>query len=507
MRQVKAGASVLAALAALSVGVAGASLASCGGVRLSEGDGQAPPASSVVRGKSCIGGSAQRSTPPHNEMPRNGITAEALAASRPLLDYLGSNSLAQASFEPPALPVPVAKALSGESTRTLFEYIVSCALDACQAIGAKWYRDDGAEQGAIVHGELGLCAHEASPYGDWSAGPPTQACKEVVSSCVLSRVNAHGRRVVISARDPRGALKLLDRVPVETSFREREQRTRPVSFTLCDGREGAPPDCGWEAQYVGKCTPDTVFKLSPPPGVAEVRVCKGVYGCDAAPGAVHPPYAGLADRSSGSPDEFRCPSDEASRGYFGVMVKRAPGTPAGADLTVTASCAEGTECKYPATESEVFPFEEGGFYGDLFAPGSPTVVSIDTAIPGCPREVVRDMLSGSMYACASPVWSDGVAHLTDRLCAGPTSPCFQNPPGPCWGPAIACSAGQFTNCHSGGCESTPPGAPQPIERDCEGTNASLSTWANTITVYLNHRCDLSRDLDSCRAALGLDAEL
>lgn len=503
-------------LVALAIGVPAAWLVGCSGEGANPGGaatvtplpsltvptpGDTGALAAGLHGRACTDHGAVRTTLAHNDLPRNALTAESLAVSKPLLDYIAANKLVQASLAPSAIPPQVAAVLNNLETRTLLTYITSCALDACEALDLTWRDPQGALQKQVFHGELGLCAG-SSPYGNWASAPPTQDCREVVSACVLARVNAHEKRVVLSARDPKKVLQVLPKVPVEVSYRD--GLGSPVSLLDC-GSGTSSPDCGWQARYVGKCTAGKVsLKLdaAASPSSVDVRVCKGIYGCDSsgAPPAYAGPVSGFSRAAGADTMELDCPQEGLSSGYFSVMVKSTSGSPTSADVA-SATCAGGG-CVYPATESQVFTYDEGTFYGDLFAAGSTSTASGGT-IDGCPREIARDMLAGSLYACYSDVWSNGFAHFADRLCAGPNSPCFVTPPGKCSEAAVACPT---ANCHSGGCESvSDPLLPaQPLRKDCEGTDNPPKTWANTITVYLNHPCDISRDGDTCAKMLAVD---
>jgi hypothetical protein len=69
-------------------------------------------------------------------------------------------------------------------SREFFEYLVSCALPEGEAM--TW-------QSQTWPGELGLCPA-------WKTSAPDLACQELVSSCLLARINAYGETVQISLR-------------------------------------------------------------------------------------------------------------------------------------------------------------------------------------------------------------------------------------------------------------------------------------------------------------------
>ena len=151
--------------------------------------------------------------------------------------------------------------------------------------------------------------------------------------------------------------------------------------------------------------------------------------------------------------------------------------PATADVALSAP---GVYRRYPASEEEVFTVREGAFYGNLFKPVgsgvSPTA-----------------MLPGDQYACYSDVWTDPMAHMADRLCAGRDEACFENLPGPCL----------MTSGHGGLCEGKLDGSyygcAAPVEEE-DDSPAEPTRSKHVVTVYLNHPCDVASDVDKCQKA-------
>ncbi|WP_437900390.1 hypothetical protein [Sorangium sp. So ce124] len=415
-------------------------------------------------------------------MPRNSLPAQALAAGalledRPLLDLLRSSALGD-----PSLADDLASPQLNANARSLLKYVVSCALDPGRRVSA-W------------EGELGLCG-AASPHGDWFERPPSAACQEVVSACVLARTNALGRKVRLSTRsDEDSALfPLLPVVPVETEYRDAgDPPIKSLNAPCAAGAAAGDParDCGWAGRHVGTCTPKARVVLKPG-GAARastrhfmVRVCNGIHGCDHRTMAPRPWYSGLiaegvlsVDGRSGTTREvsFTCPEPGVpGPSSFAVMV--ASPHPAEAPPATADVIAAGAAAIYPAPEDKVFTFREGAFYGNLFG----------AANPGPPGE----MLPNGQHACYSNVWSRPMAHFTDRLCAGRDAGCFGNPPGACL--------------------SSPAAPPRPdLARVCKGEGngsyygcaaaAGRTPWNHVITVFLNHPCDLAGDLIRCQDA-------
>ena len=381
------------------------------------------PASTSPAAPSC----ADRETPTHNDMPRNGLTPEAIGK--------------------------------------LVEYIASCALDRDVKLGSPF------DKRGTLHGELGLCGRR-SPHGDWRKAPPTKDCLQTVSACVLARVNALHRKVLISVRgEPACLFPLQPRVPVEPAYREDDGARGIESFAACaaDARPSADQRCGFAPRFVGRCVPGAKLHLTfEREGLA--RVCKGLYGCNA--GEDHPPYAGHVESRSvkaGRGLKFACPAN----GTFSLQVASMTGGPV--DTALDAAVQRTAEVRYPANEEEVFAVREGAFYGNLFE--KPGQHKPDRA------------LFGDQFACYDRGWSDPIAHFADRLCASPeaTSPCFENRPVEC--PA-SCSG-----------TSAPP---ESAFLGCQGVRydgAPPARW-NGVTVFLNDPCDLSRSGAACGHAGG-----
>ena len=103
-----------------------------------------------------------------------------------------------------ALSSPEPTGAHGSPTRgqlavELLRYIYSCAMP----VGASTTMTGVAGQpGGVVelHGGLGLA-------GAWATGPCQESCRELVSACVLARVNAFGQPVEISMRAPAHGLQ------------------------------------------------------------------------------------------------------------------------------------------------------------------------------------------------------------------------------------------------------------------------------------------------------------
>jgi hypothetical protein len=173
--------------------------------------------------------------------------------------------------------------------------------------------------------------------------------------------------------------------------------------------------------------------------------------------------------------------------YFSVMVKSPTGAPGAGPVAHITS----TGVVYPAKEAMVFTWPEGAFYGDIFHAPSPLTSSAQpSTVPLGPCGLVTpDVLSGRQYACAGPTWTVSGALDADRLCAVAGSPCFSatNAPQAC---AAACATS--TELLFNGCRGADPAAPP---------------WKHTMTVHVNHPCDLSPDPRACGAIYPLAQSL
>jgi hypothetical protein len=432
-----------------------------------------------------------RSGVPHNGEPKNGISVDSLRANQGLIRFLANNPLQALSELTSAAPggKSVLRSLASDDGIALTKYVVMCALDPCQKVTVHDANDDPLHvQAMTFSGELGLCAGNA-PYGDWYSGNPTEACLQAVSACVLARVNAQHKKVVISIRDPYSIIDVADKVPVETEYREGGGTPIP-SFETCpsSGPMSLPgADCGYSPQFVGRCASGSKVTLQGfDPGVT-VRVCQGLYGCEATP--TNRWYASPLECApnvtscTASAITFACPVQvHGQPGYYSVMTKPPSGASAG---NVSATCDIAGPCEYPAQERDVFKVPEGAFYGTIFEPFS-LLPSASPLNNSCPPRGKPDILSGHQFACFSDAMTSGIAALSDRYCALPSPTCFFNTP---------------QLCQASACGTLTAGVPDPLFTACHGTTPdSTSLTYETMTVYLNHPCDPFADLASCQCA-------
>ena len=465
--------------------------------------------------------------------PKNGLSSgsflrNALLTNPDVLTLLRVSPLNQSLVERPE----ISSQLQEFGARAVMEEMVKCALSPRTTLtyvnaGTKW----------TFTGELGLCQRADLPVGDWNAGPPTQLCQELVTACLMARVNGLRKSVPLSLRgEPKLLFPSRPAIGVEQSLREPRSYDDPTEGTPIGSFDGprcqGGLECRWEPAYVGTCTSGTVSLAIDSPavcGAAQLRVCAGIHGCYGPTSPVGYPskvaysmyLKEQAGACVGAALTFACPTT-TERGSYSVMLRR-PGplpSPLRQELPVTKVAGPGS---YPATEAEVFSYVEGAFYGNLFDPkdleigcraepkadpkidpkGDPKASASlrcerirGAQVPGeCPfanpvkcRTHVLPIPYQNVHACFSLAGRGGdaddalaVAYLNDRLCAqnDPKKTCFVHPPKRCdrrctWNAA----SGRYDNCHGEARTGAAPVFP-------------------AITTALNAPCDLIRGVDLC----------
>jgi len=88
----------------------------------------------------------------------------------------------------------LSEVLADPSARQTFEYLVSCALTAEQQVEVEIEGEQ-----VVFPGGIGLAP-------EWQKGPCKQDCQELVSACMISRVNYRGESILISLRGNHPAL-------------------------------------------------------------------------------------------------------------------------------------------------------------------------------------------------------------------------------------------------------------------------------------------------------------
>jgi hypothetical protein len=416
----------------------------------------------------------------YNSMTYNALTANATAnavmAQVPLNSDSYNGNVPELQYQ-----------LSDGLTQTFMSYLVSCALAPGQSVQ---YDEPGWQN--TWEGAMGLCP-------DWHYGPASKDCQEVVSSCLLARVNAfgHAERLSFRGHDEVGvALEVAPEVP-SGDTRENKSPVTALTTDCAVASSSLTRSCGWDYDFVGYCgagSTVTVGAGAPPASSCAsapigktydvgygtdsiLRVCGGIIGCEF--GEAN--YIGTADNTCGTLQPsltFTCPAS----GYYTVMT--ANRWSHRAVDTLTAANAGYMH----ASERQVFSWREGAFYGNVFGSLHPAVNVYFDKNAG--KVIGRDFnVDGSIYtnmwACYSNVWNYPDAYMKDRVCAGSATNCAATPVGACQyhatgTPTYVCDYND--------------GDPVIGDTDyqgCKGPNGTY--WKNAVTTYLNDPCDVAGD--------------
>lgn len=447
--------------------------------------------------------------------PKNGLSSDsflrnALTTNPDALALLRSQPLGPTLLGHPTIQLQ----LNEHGARAVMEELVKCALTPATTMT---YVDSHGTSHQW-RGELGLCQQPQLPVGDWTAGPPTTQCQELVTACLMARVNGLQKSIPLSLR---GAPNLLfpqrRAVQTEPTLREELLHEDPADGTPIESfRWPLCPvghECRWAPAHVGRCMGGTISLAIDDReacGATPIRVCAGIHGCYGPSSPVgYPsevPYSKFVHQQTGACTgatlTFSCPVGEGLGGFYSVMVRRVIGSTPPLSAPPAAppvSKVKGTG-SYPATEAEVFSYVEGAFYGNLFHPEelaircsvtatAPTVLVCQRAdgtseptncgpvIAGCSKRRLT-VPYRNVYACYSLTRTDdgaAVAYMNDRICAqrNGDEPCFPHPPTRC---NLRCewdaSNGRYHGCTGG------------LRSATDGKEYS------PITTYLNDPCDL-----------------
>jgi hypothetical protein len=442
--------------------------------------------------------------------PQNGLSSQAfrrnaLTTNKKALEILRNHALNDALFTDH--DGYIGRQLQDPNARAMMSEIVKCALNDGTSLSLN------AAPPFVASGELGLCQ-------DWRQGAPNERCQQLVTACVMARVNALQKAIPLWLRGYQTERPSGGPVNTVAVFRESLPEKDPAEGIPIPSFGPPPPcsssDCNWKHGFVGKCGPgDSVaLRLDAPANQKwEVRVCAGIHGCTELDAAGAPPYSWRIGEFSQPPVgtsnllTFRCPVELLVGGYYSVMTRS--DTPPGTTPDLRANSGV-----YPAPRKDVFGFLEGAFFGNMFLPdkltrdcevaarnpdpdqpnphqmtcrstagnGSTEICTINCGITSCRRDA-GPVPYTDVHACYSFVQQQdsqngtlGVAYLNSRICDRPDGSCFPEPPGPCIGDlpeGAGCTwdaaAGAFANCSS-------PAAP-------------AKTFP-PITTYLNEPCDL-----------------
>jgi hypothetical protein len=188
-------------------------------------------------------GSESEESITYNSITYNSITYNALTANAKANAVMAQVPLNTDSYNGGVAELEYQ--LNDSLTQTFMSYLVSCALEPGQVVE---YYEPGWEN--KWEGAMGLCP-------DWYYGPASQDCQEVVSSCLLARVNAFGKAVEISFRghdEYQNPLALGKEVPSGDTY---EDKTEVTALTTECGVATSSlfRECGWDYDYVGYCGP------------------------------------------------------------------------------------------------------------------------------------------------------------------------------------------------------------------------------------------------------------
>ena len=464
--------------------------------------------------------------------PKNGLSSDsflrnALTTNPDALVLLRSLPLSPILLGHPTIHLQ----LNERGARAVMEELVKCALAPDTSLT---YVDDGGGRW-LWRGELGLCQQPQLPVGDWTAAAPTTQCQELVTACLMARVNGLDKSIPLSLRgEPDELFPVRSSVAMEPNLREARRGEDPTDGTPIESfRWPLCPvghECRWAQAYVGTCKPGTVALAIDSPDACDttpIRVCAGIHGCYGPSSPVgYPsevPYSRYVQQQTGACRGatlvFSCPGGVGTAGFYSVMLRRSTSGGLTAPPPPPPVIKVAGAGSYPATEAEVFSYVEGAFYGNLFSPDelairchasptSPTVLlcqradgsaAIEPCAPAataCPQRRLT-VPYRNVYACYS-LTRDGttddtaaVAYMNDRICAqrNGDEPCFPHPPQRC---SLHCewdaAGGRYQRC-TGGLRT--PTAPKVYP---------------AITTYLNDPCDLIGGAALCtrlRTAIGL----
>lgn len=384
-------------------------LALASGVLAGEPGPASPPGELTTSTPGQPGGAADvLDNPGYNGLPADSLLHNAITQNPRASRTLTSSPLSDALFDASKNPYMNLQ-LADPNARDVMADIVSCALDRSARVSYRVVVDPSSRATGTWQGELGLCP-------SWSTDRPSEQCLRVVSSCLFARTN-----------------RLHRRVPVRFGFPTLPPRPRVAVTTMLPRNEGVPIKAfarGWQPRYVGSCEPGQPFTLSVPDSAlcrkTAIRACENLLGCDIDDATRLGDKRGACDDV---PLTFTCPQS----GFFSVMSE-----PGSVDVV-----HRGPETgRYPAPETQVFPFLEGAFFGNLFEPDGLTRTREVVLKHGkvklneTPRGPGDDdaIPHPHVYACYSLANDEqGVAYLHGRICAEPDlkKKCFPNPPKRC----------------------------------------------------------------------------
>jgi hypothetical protein len=136
-----------------------------------------------------------------NALNPNALNPNALNPNTLNPNALNPNALNPNALSPQALSALQLPDASGDLSRQLMKYVVSCALDSTQSFSFTWTDASSVSHPTTYPGLLGLAP-------SWIGAPLSASGEEWVSACLASRVNWYGIPVMLSSRGSHPALGL-----------------------------------------------------------------------------------------------------------------------------------------------------------------------------------------------------------------------------------------------------------------------------------------------------------
>lgn len=134
-----------------------------------------------------------------NSLEPNGIAPNGIAPNGIAPNGIAPNALTPSSISAASLASLRDPGAAGNLSRSFLRYAVGCAFAPSQTFAFAWTDGAGLVHHESYAGELGL-----APY--WAWGPLGSSGRQMVTACLLSRVNRFGVSVLVSLRSQRDPL-------------------------------------------------------------------------------------------------------------------------------------------------------------------------------------------------------------------------------------------------------------------------------------------------------------
>ncbi len=135
-----------------------------------------------------------------NAMNPNAMNPNAMNPNAMNPNAMNPNALTPSAMSASAILALLDPGPSGDLSRQLLKYTVSCALDESQSFGFSWTDAQGAVHAEVYAGLLGLAT-------SWVSRPLDISGQRWVSACLASRVNWYGAPVMLSSRGAHANLR------------------------------------------------------------------------------------------------------------------------------------------------------------------------------------------------------------------------------------------------------------------------------------------------------------